>query len=48
MTLQVFESSYLGCKSHSEDDDMQNYLVFQPVSRYFKMVAKTKVKVKLK
>ena len=29
--LQEFDSSYFGGKSHFEDDDTQNYLVFQPM-----------------
>ena len=29
-------SSYLPSKSHFEDERRQNYLVFQPVSKYFK------------
>ena len=36
--LQAFDSNYF-CKSHFEDDGMQNYLVLQPVYRYFKTVA---------
>ena len=34
--LQVFDSIYLCGKSHSEDCDTQNYLVFWSVHRYFK------------
>ena len=41
MKLQVVDSNYFHCESHFEDDGTQNYLVFQPVSRYFKTVADT-------
>ena len=34
--LQTFDSSYFFGKGHYEDDGMQNYLVFQPVFKYFK------------
>ena len=34
--LQAFYSSYFHCKSHFENDGTQNYLVFQPIQRYFK------------
>ena len=29
-------------KSHFEEDDIQNYLVFQPMYRYFKVIANTR------
>ena len=29
-------------KSHFEEDSVQNYLVFQPIRRYFKIIANTK------
>ena len=40
-TLKIYfylicNKSYLTGKSHFEEDDTQNYLVFQPISRYFK------------
>ena len=35
--LKTFDSSYFSGKSHSEEDDVQNYLVFQPIIRYFKV-----------
>ena len=41
MTVQAFDSSYFGGKSHFEGDGTHNYLVFQPISRYFKTVANT-------
>ena len=37
--LQTFDSIYFRVKSHFEEDGTQNYLVFQPVYRYFKSVA---------
>ena len=33
--LQIFDSSYFGGKSHFEEDGTQDYLVFQPITRYF-------------
>ena len=37
--LKTFDSIYYRGKSHFEEDDTQNYLVFQPIQRYFKRVA---------
>ena len=34
--LKTFDSSYFIGKSHFEEDGTQNYLVFQPMHRYFK------------
>ena len=34
--LKTFDSSYFIGKSHFEEDGVQNYLVFQPMYRYFK------------
>ena len=34
--LTTFDSIYFRGKSHFEEDGMQNYLVFQPVQKYFK------------
>ena len=39
MKLEAFDSGYFRGKSHFEDDDIQNYLVSQPVSRFFETVA---------
>ena len=39
--LQTFDSSYFKGKSHFEEDGVQNYLVFQPMYRYFKMITNT-------
>ena len=35
--LKAFDWSYFSGKSHFEEDGVQNYLVFQPVVRYFKV-----------
>ena len=37
--LKTFDSSYFIGKSHFEKDGAQNYLVFQPIIRYFRLVA---------
>ena len=37
--LKTFDSSYFIGKSHFEEDGVQNYLVYQPMYRYFKMIA---------
>ena len=37
--LKAFDSSYFIGKSHFEEDGTQNYLVFQPMYRYFKIIA---------
>ena len=37
--LQAFYASYFRGKSHYEDDDPQNYLVFQPVNKYVRKIA---------
>ena len=37
--LKTFASSYFRGKSHFEEDGTQNYLVFQPINRYFKVIA---------
>ena len=36
--LETFDSICFHGKSHFEDDGTQNYLVFQPMSRYFKRI----------
>ena len=38
--LKTFDSSYFGGKSHFEEDGTQNYLVFQPMYKYFKTFVK--------
>ena len=40
--LKTFDSSYFRGKSHFEENGTQNYLVFQPINRYFKVIANTK------
>ena len=39
--LKTFDLSYFIGKSHFEEDGTQNYLVFQPMYRYFKMITNT-------
>ena len=39
--LRTFDSSYFRDKSHFEEDGTRNYLIFQPVNRYFKVKANT-------
>ena len=39
--LKTFGSSYFIDKSHFEEDGTQNYLVFQPINKYFKVIANT-------
>ena len=34
--LKTFDSRYFIGKSHFEQNDTQNYLVFQPLNKYFK------------
>ena len=40
--LKTFDWSYFRGKSHFEEDGTQNYSVFQPVQRYFKVIANAK------
>ena len=39
--LKNFDSSYFIGKSHFGEDCTQNYLVFQPMDRYFKVITNT-------
>ena len=39
--LKTFDSSYFIRKSHFEEDGTQNYIVFQPKSKYFKSITNT-------
>ena len=39
--LKTFDSSYFIGKSDFEEDGTQNYLVFQPINKYFKVIANT-------
>ena len=36
--FKTFDLSYFIGKSHFEEDRVQNYLVFQPISKYFKVI----------
>ena len=40
--LKTFDLSYFIGKSNFEEDSAQNYLVFQPIFRYFKIIANKK------
>ena len=40
--IRTYHSSYFIGKSHFEEDGVQNYLVFHPIRRYFKIIANTK------
>ena len=40
--LKTFDLSYFIGKNHFEEDDRQNYLVFQPLSKYSKTITNTK------
>ena len=37
--LQTFDSCYFRGKSHFEEDDAQNYLIFQSMYSYFKEIS---------
>ena len=39
--LKIFDLSYFIGKSHFEEDDKQNYLVFQPLNKCFKIITNT-------
>ena len=39
--LKTFGLSYFTGKGHFEEDGVQNYLVFQPLHKYFKVIAST-------
>ena len=39
--LKTFDSSYFIGKSHFDEEGIQNYLVFQPLSKYFKLINNT-------
>ena len=41
--LKTFDSSYFIGKSHFEEDGTQNYLVFQPINKYFKVITNTDI-----
>ena len=39
--LKTFDSSYFIGKSHFEEDGTQNYLAFQSINKYFKVITNT-------
>ena len=39
--LKTIDSSYVIGKSHFHEDGTQNYLVFQPLNKYFKLITTT-------
>ena len=39
--LKNFDPSYFISKSHFDEDGTQNYLVFQPLNKYFKVITNT-------
>ena len=39
--LKTFDSDYFIGKSHFEEDGTKNYLVFQPINKYFKVITST-------
>ena len=39
--LETVDSIYFRGKIHFEEDGTQNYLVFQPIHKYFKVVTNT-------
>ena len=39
--LKTFDSSYFIGKSHFEEVGTKNYLLFQPLNKYFKVIANT-------
>ena len=40
--LKTFDSSYFIGKTHFEEDGTENYLVFQPLNKHFKIIANAK------
>ena len=40
--LKTFDLSYFIDKNHFEEDGPQNYLVFRPLKKYFKIITNTK------
>ena len=45
--LNTFNSSYFIGKSHFDKDGRQNYLVFQPINKYFKVITNTDYQYRL-
>ena len=42
--LNTFDSGYFIGKSHFEEGGVQNYLVFQPLNKYFKVITNANTK----
>ena len=42
--LKTFDSGFFNGKSHFEEDGVQNYLVFQPLNKYFKVITNANTK----
>ena len=42
--LKKCDSGYFNGKSHFEEDGVQNYLVFQPLNKYFKVITNANTK----
>ena len=40
--LETFDMGYFIGKHHLDEDGTQNHLIFQPINRYFKIIANTK------
>ena len=40
--LQTFDSSYFRGKNYFDEDSAQNYLIFSPIGRYFRLIANKK------
>ena len=40
--LQTFDSGYFRGKNYFDEDGTQNYLVFLPINRYFRLIANKK------
>ena len=40
--LKVFDLGYFIGKSHFEENGTQNHFIFQPINRYFTLIANTK------
>ena len=40
--LKTFDTSYYNGKSYFEESEKPNYLIFQPLSKYFKLIDNTK------
>ena len=42
--LKTFDSGYFIGKSHFEEDGVQNYIVFQPLKKYFNVITSGNLK----